>query len=238
MRPRVWFGERWINSVFDLFEENVRYFPALLPITEEEDPVAVLESGGTPQLAELRLHNGTIYRWNRPVYDIAGRRARTCGSRTACCPPDPTVADTDGQRRVLLRAGAGAGRERAAAVVADVVQRRRGELPRRRRARHRRRDLLARRRPGPGHRADPAPAAAAGQAGPGRVGRAGARSRPAARDHRAALPDRDERRGVVRPPDGRPPGRRSGSTRCGTCCWSTASGCTPTSRCTPGTDRR
>ncbi|MGZ5376378.1 MAG: glutamate--cysteine ligase, partial [Solirubrobacterales bacterium] len=72
VRPRVWFGERWITSVFDLFEENVRYFPALLPITEEEDPLEVLEAGGTPELSELRLHNGTIYRWNRPVYDIAG----------------------------------------------------------------------------------------------------------------------------------------------------------------------
>ncbi len=71
VRPRVWFGERWITSVFDLFEENVRYFPALLPVTEEEDPARVLEDGGTPQLAELRLHNGTVYRWNRPVYDIA-----------------------------------------------------------------------------------------------------------------------------------------------------------------------
>ena len=46
VRPRVWFGERWITSVFDLFEENVRYFPALLPITDEEDPVAVLDAGG------------------------------------------------------------------------------------------------------------------------------------------------------------------------------------------------
>ncbi|MEU9843831.1 SseB family protein, partial [Actinomadura sp. NPDC048032] len=27
VRPRVWFGERWITSVFDLFEENTRYFP-------------------------------------------------------------------------------------------------------------------------------------------------------------------------------------------------------------------
>ncbi|WP_340538788.1 glutamate--cysteine ligase [Nocardioides sp. GXZ039] len=70
VRPRVWFGERWITSVFDLFEENVRWFNALLPITDDEDPLAVLESGGTPQLSELRLHNGTIYRWNRPVYDI------------------------------------------------------------------------------------------------------------------------------------------------------------------------
>jgi gamma-glutamyl:cysteine ligase YbdK (ATP-grasp superfamily) len=69
VRPRVWFGERWITSIFDLFEENVRFFPALLPVTEDEDPLEVLEAGGTPQLQELRLHNGTIYRWNRPVYD-------------------------------------------------------------------------------------------------------------------------------------------------------------------------
>jgi hypothetical protein len=70
VRPRVWFGERWINSIFDLFEENVRYFPALLPITDDEDPLEVLEAGGTPKLSELNLHNGTIYRWNRPVYDV------------------------------------------------------------------------------------------------------------------------------------------------------------------------
>lgn len=71
VRPRVWFGDRWITSVFDLFEENVRYFPPLLPIVHDEDPMAVLDAGGIPGLDELRLHNGTIYRWNRPVYDIS-----------------------------------------------------------------------------------------------------------------------------------------------------------------------
>lgn len=70
VRPRVWFGERWITSIFDLFEENVRYFPSLLPELSDEDPVAELAAGRAPQLAELRLHNGTIYRWNRPVYDV------------------------------------------------------------------------------------------------------------------------------------------------------------------------
>ena len=30
----------------------------------------MLEDGGTPTLSELKLHNGTIYRWNRPVYDV------------------------------------------------------------------------------------------------------------------------------------------------------------------------
>ena len=70
VRPRVFFGERWITSIFDLFEENVRYYPALLPECSDEDPVAKLEAGEAPALSELRLHNGTVYRWNRPVYDL------------------------------------------------------------------------------------------------------------------------------------------------------------------------
>lgn len=70
VRPRVWFGERWISSIFDLFEENARYFPALLPVCADEDPVECLSRGQIPTLDELRLHNGTIWRWNRPVYDV------------------------------------------------------------------------------------------------------------------------------------------------------------------------
>ncbi|MGP4095622.1 glutamate--cysteine ligase [Nonomuraea sp. KM90] len=70
VRPRVWFGERWITSVFDLFEENVSYYPALLPLCEDEDPRTELERGHIPHLHELTLHNGTIYRWNRPVYAV------------------------------------------------------------------------------------------------------------------------------------------------------------------------
>ena len=93
VRPRVWFGERWVTSVFDLFEENVRYFPALLPITDDEDPLQVLEDGRTPELSELRLHNGTIYRWNRPVYDIAdGVPHLRVENRLLAA--GPTVADT------------------------------------------------------------------------------------------------------------------------------------------------
>ncbi|WP_128382198.1 glutamate--cysteine ligase [Streptomyces cavernae] len=71
VRPRTWFGERWISSAYDLFEENLRYFPALLPICDDEDPLRVLDEGGIPKLSELVLHNGTVYRWNRPVYGIA-----------------------------------------------------------------------------------------------------------------------------------------------------------------------
>jgi hypothetical protein len=93
VRPRVWFGERWINSVFDLFEENVRYFPALLPLSDEEDPLETLARGDTPELPELTLHNGTIYRWNRPVYAVAHDRPHV-RVENRVLPAGPTVADT------------------------------------------------------------------------------------------------------------------------------------------------
>ena len=92
VRPRVWFGERWITSIFDLFEENVRYFPSLLPVTEDEDPLETLERGDVPRLAELRLHNGTIYRWNRPIYDVV-RDQPHLRVENRVLPAGPTVVD-------------------------------------------------------------------------------------------------------------------------------------------------
>ncbi len=92
VRPRVWFGDRWITSIFDLFEENVRYYSALLPLCDDEDPAEVLARGDTPELGELRLHNGTIYRWNRPIYDVVhGRPHLRVENRVL--PAGPTVID-------------------------------------------------------------------------------------------------------------------------------------------------
>src|SRR5689334_16177330 len=92
VRPRVWFGERWITSIFDLFEENVRYFPPLLPVTDDEDPNEALQRGDVPGLGELRLHNGTIYRWNRPIYDIS-RGLPHLRVENRVLPAGPTVVD-------------------------------------------------------------------------------------------------------------------------------------------------
>src|SRR5580692_4347059 len=92
VRPRVWFGERWVTSVFDLFEENLRYFPALLPICEDEDPLAVLDGGASPQLAEMSLHNGTVYRWNRPIYAVVNGTPHL-RVENRVLPAGPSVAD-------------------------------------------------------------------------------------------------------------------------------------------------
>ncbi|MBW8802614.1 MAG: glutamate--cysteine ligase [Catenulisporales bacterium] len=92
VRPRVWFGERWISSPIDLFEENLRYFTALLPVSSDEDAEKVLAEGGVPHLPELKLHNGTVYRWNRPVYDVArGKPHLRVENRVL--PAGPTVVD-------------------------------------------------------------------------------------------------------------------------------------------------
>jgi hypothetical protein len=58
----------------------------------DEEPEQVLTSGGVPALAELRLHNGTVYRWNRPVYDISGGVPHL-RVENRVLPAGPTVAD-------------------------------------------------------------------------------------------------------------------------------------------------
>lgn len=92
VRPRVWFGERWINTIFDLFEENTRYFPALLPVSSDVDPLEQLDNGEIPTLDELKLHNGTVYRWNRPVYDVVDGHAHL-RVENRVLPAGPTVVD-------------------------------------------------------------------------------------------------------------------------------------------------
>ena len=230
VRPRVWFGERWINSVFDLFEENVRYFPALLPITDEEDPLAVLEAGGVPALAGA----AAAQRHDLPL-EPAGlrhrrRECRTCASRTACSPPArrwptrwPTPRSTSAWSGRWPRASGRCGR-------------RCRSVPPRRTSTSRPSTASTRRSTGPGSaRSGPPSWSCAGccplaHEGLAAWGVDSADERPAARHHRAALPARDQRRRVVRAPDAPARRTRSGSTRCGRRCSTTASGCTPTSR--------
>ncbi|STC69952.1 carboxylate-amine ligase [Corynebacterium pilosum] len=88
VRPRVWFGERWITSVFDLFEENVRYFSPILP----EGRSTPIMDGDSPSLHYLNLHNGTVWRWNRPIYDSSLDLSHI-RVENRLLPAGPTVAD-------------------------------------------------------------------------------------------------------------------------------------------------
>jgi hypothetical protein len=92
-RPaRVSFGHGWVRrGALELFAEAVAMHAPLLPATANEDPLAVVRAGEVPRLAELRLHQGTVWRWNRAVYDhAAGGHLRI---ELRALPSGPTVVD-------------------------------------------------------------------------------------------------------------------------------------------------
>jgi len=69
--PRVSFGERWVDrSILELFRADIARHRVLLAHAVDEDPQTVLARGEIPKLSALRLHNGTVWRWNRPCYGI------------------------------------------------------------------------------------------------------------------------------------------------------------------------
>ncbi len=70
---RVNFGNNWIReSAFELFAESALLYRPILPDCSDEDSLAIARRGGSPGLHELRLHQGSIWLWNRPVYDPQG----------------------------------------------------------------------------------------------------------------------------------------------------------------------
>ena len=91
--PRVRFGDRWVErSVTELFQEDISAFRVLLAQDTVEDPFERLAAGEIPRLEALKLHNGTVYRWNRPCYGICEGRPHL---RIECraLPAGPTVLD-------------------------------------------------------------------------------------------------------------------------------------------------
>jgi predicted transcriptional regulator len=71
LKPRVHFGDHWLEeSVTEIFKEDIARFRIVLTTETEEDPLGMIEQGIIPSLNALRLHNGTVYRWNRPCYGV------------------------------------------------------------------------------------------------------------------------------------------------------------------------
>ncbi len=69
---RVNFGQGWVRkSALELFRETVNIYSPLLPVCSHDDPLEQLQQEQIPGLPELRLHQSTVWLWNRPVYDDA-----------------------------------------------------------------------------------------------------------------------------------------------------------------------
>jgi len=74
--PRVSFGRRWVDeSVVEIYREDISRFRVLMSTEVDEDPFELMDRGIAPRLQALRLHNGTIYRWNRPCYGVSDGKA-------------------------------------------------------------------------------------------------------------------------------------------------------------------
>lgn len=90
---RATFGDTWLrDSLVELFRDNLARFPVILTRDLAEDSMDQVEQGIVPALKALGLHNGTVWRWNRPCYGIGDGRPHL---RIECrvLPAGPSVID-------------------------------------------------------------------------------------------------------------------------------------------------
>ena len=115
--PRVSFANRWVNgSMIDFLKNDLVRYRVLLTQSVEEDSLAELKAGRIPQLHAWRMHNGTIWRWNRACYGITdGKPGLRIEARYL--PAGPTVADELANAAFLLGLLVAAPRE-----LGDVTQ--------------------------------------------------------------------------------------------------------------------
>jgi CBS domain-containing protein len=92
-QARVTFGRDWArNSILDVFHEDVERYRIIFARELEENSVESLASGKIPQLQAWRMHNGTIWRWNRPCYGVMnGKPSLRIEARFL--PAGPTILD-------------------------------------------------------------------------------------------------------------------------------------------------
>ncbi|MHC4448512.1 MAG: glutamate-cysteine ligase family protein [Planctomycetota bacterium] len=92
-RARVRFGDRWVqDSVLEIFREDIARFRVVIASDVGENALDVIEQGETPQLRALCMHNGTVYRWNRPCYGWKDGKAHL-RIENRVLPAGPTVID-------------------------------------------------------------------------------------------------------------------------------------------------
>jgi CBS domain-containing protein len=90
---RVSFGNSWLQgSIVDLYKDDLARFKVILGTDIETDSVSLLQQGHIPKLRALNLHNGTIYRWNRPCYGITNGKPHL-RIENRYLPAGPSVVD-------------------------------------------------------------------------------------------------------------------------------------------------
>ena len=92
---RVTFGTGYAKqSLFEIFAENQREHPILLPFVQPDEPAH--------KFAHVRFQNGTVWRWNRPLlgFDYDGQPHLRIEHRVV--PAGPTIRDCVGNTAAYL----------------------------------------------------------------------------------------------------------------------------------------
>jgi gamma-glutamylcysteine synthetase len=83
---RVTLGAHYVrSSLMELFQENLDHYPVLLPVSYDEN---------NAELRHLRLHNGTIWRWNRPLVGFDAEGVPHLRIEHRVVPAGPSIIDT------------------------------------------------------------------------------------------------------------------------------------------------
>lgn len=83
-RHRVTFGSSYAShNITQIFEENLRHYPVLLPLADDDEAT----------MPCLRLHNGTIWRWNRPLVGFDDDGTPHLRIEQRVMPAGPTIID-------------------------------------------------------------------------------------------------------------------------------------------------
>lgn len=91
---RVGFGQRWLTgNPANIFKDQICRFPLVLTADIEEDSLEALATGRAPELRAMRLHNGTVYSWNRPCYGISDTGLPHLRVECRYVPAGPTLID-------------------------------------------------------------------------------------------------------------------------------------------------
>ncbi|MBL6875631.1 MAG: CBS domain-containing protein [Chitinophagales bacterium] len=93
MSPRVTFGDHWLEkSILEIYKEDIVKYRVLLNTEINENVFEKLETGTAPDLMALKVHNSTVYRWNRACYGISEGKAHL-RIENRVLPAGPTVKD-------------------------------------------------------------------------------------------------------------------------------------------------
>lgn len=91
-QQRVSFGNKWIQQASEVYKDDISRYPLIFLSEIEQDSLEALANGLIPEMRALRIHNGTIWKWNRPCYGITDGKAHM-RIENRYIPSGPTVLD-------------------------------------------------------------------------------------------------------------------------------------------------